>query len=473
MKNNRTNYHNSLALNAVLRESLSAFIEKTYLTVDAGQGYIRNWHIDILADMLEKCASGEINRLIINLPPRSLKSICASVAFPAWLLGHYPDKRIIAVSYAEGLANKHARDCRAIMETDWYKDTFRNTRINPHKRSESEFETTKNGCRISTSIGGVLTGRGGSMIIIDDPLKPQDALSDVKRKGCNQWFDNTLFSRLDNKETGCIIIVMQRVHMDDLVDYVQRNEDWTLLNMPAIADEKEVYKLSNGKTHMREVGDILNPALESKATLDKVKANLGVYNFSAQYQQKPVLVSGNVINWNWFRFYDVLPEKERFKRIIQSWDTAMTTHDGSDYSACVTIVQIDQQYYILNVFREKLDFPSLKRKVYEMQEDFGADSVIIENKGSGTSLLQQLEAEGFWRAKEFDPKGSKADRICAQSAHVECGEVFIPVAAPWLNDFRDEILAFPYGRNDDQIDAFSQAMDWLKGDNVSTLDIIF
>lgn len=148
------------------------------------------------------------------MPPRSLKSICTSVAFPAWILGKDPSKRIITTSYSDELASKLARDCRAVMDTKWYKELFPQTRLNPNKRTETEYETTKNGYRLATSVGRTLTGRGGNFIIIDDPIKPQEALSETKRKSVNQWYTNTLYSRLDNKNTDVIIIVMQRVHTD-------------------------------------------------------------------------------------------------------------------------------------------------------------------------------------------------------------------------------------------------------------------
>jgi predicted phage terminase large subunit-like protein len=459
-------------LKALLRKQLAAFIEKTYLTVAASQPYVRNYHIELLADALEKCAWGETRRLIINLPPRSLKSICASVAFPAWILGHDPSKRIICVSYSDDLAGKHARDCRAIMDSDWYKELFAHTRINPNKRSEGEYETTRSGARISTSIGGTLTGMGGSMIIIDDPLKPQDALSDTKRNNVNTWYNNTLFSRLDNKETGCIIIVMQRIHLDDLVGFVQMNEEWTVLNLPAIAMKDEVFYLSNGKTITRKKNDVLNPNLESAATLATIRANIGSYNFSAQYQQEPIPESGNIIKWEWFPFYDEIPNATgSLDRIVQSWDTGMTEHDGSDYSACITFRQIGTTYYILDVYREKLSFPALKKEIIRRKKIFGADVVIIEDKGSGTGMIQQLKIEGF-HTIAYKPEGCKEDRIVAQSARIEAGSVFLPAGAPWLDDFRTEIISFPYGRHDDQIDALSQGLYWMRHE-ISIFDVLF
>lgn len=449
-------------LQAVLRSNLAAFIEKAFKTVDGSQEYCRNWHIEVFADYLEKCMRGEIKRLIISVPPRSLKSLCASVAFPAFLLGHDPSKRIVCVSYSDGLASKLARDCRALMESDFYKQIFPAAKLNPAKRTEAEFETIKNGYRLATSINGTLTGRGGNMIIIDDPLKPQDALSESRRESVNQWYNNTLTSRLDNKHEGCIIIVMQRIHIHDLAAFVQEHEHWEVLNLPSIAIADETFHLSSGKVLGRKKGEALNPSLEDLNYLETTKNKIGGYNFSAQYQQCPIPDSGNIIKWEWFQPYTEIPTGHARPRIIQSWDTAMKTYDGSDYSACVTIKQVDKQYYILDVFRKKLDFPSLQKQIIRQKEHFKAGTVVIEDKGSGTSLLQSLRREHQFSAIAYNPQGSKADRIVAQSATIEAGEVFIPAKATWLDDLRTEIVSFPYGRHDDQIDALSQGLDWAK-----------
>ena len=176
---------------------------------------------------MEDCLTGKTKRLIINVPPRSLKSICVSVAFVAWFLGHRPSAEVISVSYGQDLANKHSLDCRRIMASQWYQHAFR-TRLSPQKQTQQEFVTTQNGCRIATSVGGVVTGRGGDAIVIDDPLKPDEALSDTQRKAANDWYDHTLCSRLNDKRNGCMIIVMQRLHEDDLVGHVLQKgaADW-------------------------------------------------------------------------------------------------------------------------------------------------------------------------------------------------------------------------------------------------------
>ena len=180
--------------------------------------------IDAFTWHLAQCLDGNIRRRLITVPPRHLKSICASVAFPAWALGHDPSLRIIAASYSTELARKHALDCRAVLESSWYKDVFPGTRLHRDKNTELEFMTSRRGFRLATSIGGTLTGRGGNLIIIDDPMKPADAQSETRRRTVAQWFDSTLYSRLDNKADDRIVLIMQRLHMDDLVGHVLEQE---------------------------------------------------------------------------------------------------------------------------------------------------------------------------------------------------------------------------------------------------------
>jgi len=222
---------------------LPTFIRKSFGTVAPAVSYQHNWHIDTIAWHLQQCLDGKINRLIITLPPRSLKSICASVAFPAWALGRNPGLRIICASYANELTRKHALDCRAVMESDWYRDTFPGTRLHPDKNTELEFMTTARGYRYGTSVGGTLTGRGGNFLIIDDPMKSGDAMSATKRDSVKHWFDGTVYSRLDNKAEDVIVLIMQRVHVDDLVGHVLENEEWTHINIPAIAEIDQEYEV--------------------------------------------------------------------------------------------------------------------------------------------------------------------------------------------------------------------------------------
>jgi hypothetical protein len=257
-----------------------------------------NWHLEAVSHELNSVMIGKTRRLIITVPPRSLKSICASVCLPAFALGHNPARRIICVSYSENLARKHANDCRALIRSGLYRTLFPGTRISPSKDTETEVMTSARGSRLTTSVGGTLTGRGGDLLIIDDPLKPQDAQSESAREALKQWYSNTLLSRLDNKSEGSIIVVMQRLHPDDLVGHLLDQGGWRHLNLPAIAEKEMEVALSPTRTHRRQIGDLLHPTRESQTALDELKASMGSVEFAAQYQQAPIPIGGNLIKWS-------------------------------------------------------------------------------------------------------------------------------------------------------------------------------
>jgi predicted phage terminase large subunit-like protein len=452
----------SSVVEAALRSDLYAFTQAFFPVVSPGDPFQGNWHIEAITHALTQVMGGEITRLIITVPPRSLKSICTSVAFPAFVLGHDPTRRIICSSYSEGLAAKHANDCRAIMRSERYRRLFPRTRISPSKDTEFEVMTTARGFRYATSGGGTLTGRGGHMIVIDDPMKPQDAQSQSARESQIQWFHNTVLPRLNNKATDAIIIVMQRLHVDDLVGHLLEQGGWTHLNLPAMAELEEKIALGSGRFHLRKPGDLLHPERESQEVLRDIKKNMGSAEFAAQYQQTPVPPGGNLVKWEWFQFYRHPLSFEPNDRIILSWDTAMSPGELSDYSVCIVILVRGEEVAVLEVFRDRLDYPTLKRKAVEMHQRWRHATknyvLLIENKGSGQSLIQDLRHMQIYPIA-VRPDGDKIMRMNRHTARIEAGAVYLPENAPWLSDFHAEILAFPAGRHDDQVDAFSQALE--------------
>jgi predicted phage terminase large subunit-like protein len=449
-------------LDSALRNDFSTFIHRTYQTIVPAQKFHPNWHIEAMAWHLQQCFEGNIKRLLITIPPRSLKSISASVAYPAWVLGREPATRIVCASYSENLASKHAQDCRAVMESDWFKRVFPYTRISPAKNTELNYVTTRQGFRYSTSVGGTLTGRGGNILIIDDPLKPEDALSDSKRSAVNEWFDRTLYSRLDDKCQGVIIVVMQRLHLEDLAGHITAQEDWVHLNLPAIAECNEQIAIGPNQTHYRRAGELLHPEREPIEVLERAKPVLGSFNFSAQYQQRPLPLEGEIVHWDWFETYNALPPAQPDDEIVQSWDTAYKAEELSDYSVCTTWRVRGKHYYLVDVFREKLLYPDLKKKVIDHARAYQADVVIVENKSSGMALIDDLRRSGeIATLVAFDPESDKVTRMATQSAKVEGGQVHLPASAPWLDEFRAELLQFPKGRYDDQVDSLSQFLAWI------------
>ena len=452
------NHTSKRLLQAVLRRNFTAFVEKSFSTLSPGQAFIPNWHIDAISYQLERVRRGEIRRLIINMPPRSLKSIMTSVAFPAFVLGHAPSRRLICVSYSGELTKKHSNDFRALIESTWYRDLFPNTRIGPYKNSETEIEFTERGFRLATSVGGTLTGRGGEIIIIDDPLKPDDAMSEVKRTAANQWFKNTLLSRLDDKRTGAIIIVMQRVHMDDLTGFVlEQSSEWEILSLPAVAEYEQTLRISPRMSYVRGPGTALFPEREPLATLEQIKRQIGSDAFSAQYQQMPVPPGGAMIKRDWIRRYHQLPDQASRLLTIQSWDTASKGGPDNDWSVCTTwILTKDHRWYLADVFRKRLDYPSLKAAALTLAKQWRPTRVLIEDAAAGTALIQELRTKIL--AIAIKPNSDKISRMAVISTIFEAGCVYFPERAHWLPDLESELFAFPGGRHDDQCDSISQAL---------------
>jgi predicted phage terminase large subunit-like protein len=412
-----------------------------------------------IAHHLELVRQQKIRRLIVTVPPRSMKSLLCSISFPAFLLGHDPSKRVIAVSYSSDLAIKLSNDCREVMSSGCYQELFPDTKLSRHKNTEAEFQTTRMGLRIATSIEGTLTGRGGDIIIIDDPMKPIDALSDTKRERVHNAFVNTILSRLDHKQTGAIIIVMQRLHEDDLVGRLLRDQpdQWTVLSLPAIAEQEEKIAIGNERYQVRRVGDLLHAEREPLSVLDSYRAQMGSDVFAAQYQQSPVPREGAMIKRSWPRRYDVPPQIDSSTTVIQSWDTAAKGGGQSNYSVCTTWLHHNNRYYLLDVYREQVDYPSLKTQAIALAELHNAKVILIEDAATGTALAKELENQGL-PVIAVKPEGDKLTRMSIQSAKFETKQIFLPNEAPWLDDFERELFSFPGSRYDDQIDSVSQAL---------------
>lgn len=458
--------HDRGTFGAVLRTDFLSFTQKCFSYLNPSQQFVYGWHLQALAYQLELVRLGVTKRLIITLPPRHLKSIMTSVAFPAFLLGHDPTTRIVSACYSGELSDKLALDSRHIINSPWYRALFPATRISRDKNAVSDFTTTALGGRLSTSVGGTLTGRGGGILIFDDPMKPDDALSDAKRKTACEWYDSTAYTRLDDKLNGAIIVVMQRLHMEDLVGHIlAKNEDWVHLNLPAIAEMDERIQIGDDRWHYRKSGDLLLPEREPMHILDNMRDVLGNYHFSAQYQQAPIPIDGEIFKWGWFQTYDNAPARGHNDRVVQSWDTASKAGELNDYSVCTTWLVKGKEYYLLDIFRKRLIYPDLRRAIIDQSKLWKPTSILIEDKASGMALAQDFkpgELAGAYKPIAIEPEKDKVIRAMAQSACIEAGQVFLPRQAPWLPDLRSELVQFPSGRYDDQVDSISQFLGWIR-----------
>ncbi len=438
---------------ASLRGDFYSFMLHSFVDRNGGASFVTGWHIEVMAARLQAVGEGRARRLIVNIPPRHLKSLAASIALPAWLLGHDPSLAIVNATYAQDLSDAFARDCRALMASATYRELF-STRLRAARPPLRELVTTRGGFRMATSVGGVLTGRGADVILIDDPLKPADAMSESRRAAANSWFDGTLYSRLNDKAKGSIVIVMQRLHEDDLVGHVLKKEGWEIVSFPAIAEADETHDIETsvgGKTFARKEGEALHPEREPLHTLEQIRATIGEANFAGQYQQRPAPAGGGMIREAWFpRFSEA--ERPVFERIIQSWDTANKPSELADYSVCTTWGLKGPNAYLLNVHRKRLAFPDLIRAAIDEDARFSPELILIEDRASGTQLVQTLIEMGVKHATRCSPEGDKLMRLHAQTAAIENGFVWLPHEAPWLAEYLRELTLFPAGRHDDQVE---------------------
>jgi predicted phage terminase large subunit-like protein len=305
-----------------------------------------------------------------------------------------------------------------------------------------------------------MTGMGGDVFIVDDPLKPEDAMSEVKRTAVNYWFGGTLTSRPDNKDKGIIIVAMQRLHLDDLTGY--ETTGWDHLELPAIAITPQKIPIGNGRYHSRKVGEVLNPAFESEASLNEQRDLMGPAKFSAQYQQRPIPAEGVFLDPAWFRYYDTLPEPNERSFVFQSWDTASKDGLASAYSVCTTWRWQDGNFYLTHVYRGKLNFPALRDMARTLAAKYSPRYILIEDASTGPALEAELKAARSAIIKLVRPEQDKRVRLFTQQALFTAGRVWFPREAPWLRAFLEEIISFPESPHSDQVDSLSQALAFKK-----------
>lgn len=453
------------ALDKVVSNSFKSFLIKVFQTVSPGVNFLDNWHLELIINYLKAVEEGEIKRLIINVPPRSLKSTIVSVAWPAWILGQHPDKRIIAASYSQALSLKHSQECRLVMSSTWYKKMFPETILRQGANKQAKFLTTKQGFRFATSVNGTLTGEGADILIVDDPHTPLQAASDLEREHTIKWFDQTFSTRLNHKKHGAIVMVMQRLHKEDLSGHLIHKKIWHHLKIPAVASQNNTYKIGNYIYHRKE-GELLHPSREALAEINNAKIELGSYAFNAQYQQEPESLGNGIIKSHWIKRYD--DGKMSFDIVYQSWDCAYKAGVSNDYSVCTTWGAKNHQLYLKNVFRVKLDYPMLKKQIVRLFEAEQPSALLIEDKASGQSIIQELKKHSLLPVIPIMPTKDKITRLITVSPLFEAGRIIFPKYALWLDELELELFNFPNTEHDDQVDSISQFLGWINDQHNSS-----
>lgn len=451
---------------AIAREkaerSLSEFVKQAWPVIEPGTRYIHNWHIDLISEYLQAVLDGEIKRLVINEPPRHMKSIHVTVCFPTWTWIKHPEKRFIKVSYADTLSRQHNVLARDIIQSPWYQSNWGDRfSLKDDVNRQNEFRNNYNGMMFSTSTGGSITGTGGDIIILDDPQNPQMANSEAEREGTIAFFKNTLQSRLNDPKTGAFIIVMQRLHEQDLTGHVLAEDlGYTHLCLPAETPQRTVIHFpKSGREIIREEGDILNEERFSRENLANLKKSMGSLQYAGQYQQVPAPAEGNIFKREWLS--NTFTETPHMPMVIQSWDQPFTKSEGSAKCAGIVMGRAGSQIYILDVVNDKMEFTESVAAMRTLTAKWPkARAKVVENKANGPAIVSLLKKE-IPGLVEFNPKGSKEERAISVTPYFEAGNVFFPRNAPWVHDLINDLLIFPKGVYKDTVDAMVQGILYL------------
>lgn len=460
-------------VHTIARTDLEVFNELVFAHLNPGKQLARGWYLSAMASALVDVAEGRSRRLQITVPPRHLKSIMTTVALPAWIMGRRPDLRIICASYSQDLSTRLARDFRKVMQSAWYAEVFPKTAASIVRDTEADFTTRQGGFRYSTALGGTVTGVGADLIIIDDLMKAQDARYPEARLRAQTFVDQTLLTRLDDKERGAIIAIQQRLHEDDVCAHLTAKGGYRHLDLPAIAVKDEIIPLTRGRRHARRIGDLLNPARENQETLDRLRAEMGPRAFEAQYQQNPTPTEGDYLRWDKVQFYDEAPPRERLRKVVMSWDTAASCDPKADWSVGTVWGHDGKSWLLLDVVRARLTYSDLLARARLERARWKADTILVEQASVGIGLLDDLRRDmrgvsdprhhSSCLAFAVRPDGPKEERFFTSVERLYDGTARLPRTAPWLDDLRHELLGFPDARHDDQVDSVSQFLNWAVG----------
>jgi predicted phage terminase large subunit-like protein len=435
-----------------MRTDFNAFLEKAHVLLNPGAPFQSNWHLEVLAWKFRLFAEGKSKRLVICVPPRHLKSTIGSVALPAWILGRDPAAKIICASYGEDLAKDFSTKTRRLTMSPSYAEAFPDLQL--EKATDMHLCTTKGGERYATTVGGPITGKGADFIIVDDPMKFQEVDSEARREEVFNWVSN-LATRLNNPNTGGILLIAQRLHQDDVIGRIADKGGWEIVNLPLVAMQDELHERGPNLIYERKAGEYLHPARIDKTRAEQLRAELGHRAFQAQYQQNPLPAGAGFFDLELIKRYKSPPKA--FEHIFFSVDVA-TVADGGDYSVCTIWGYVEQDFYLLDLWRKQVSFPELGKALIALDTEWAPSLIIVEAVGSGDALCQQLSHQLGRYVLSCHPKGNKAHRFEAATLLMAKGRVWIPTNAPWVEPLIKELLAFPQGKHDDQVDSISQML---------------
>lgn len=456
-------------------QSLYYFMKIVWGIIEPSVQFVGNWHLKTICEHLEATLFGNIRRLIINVPPRSTKSTLTSVIFPIWCWIHKPYLRFLTGSHSEKLATRDTLTARRIISHPWFKSKWGDiVRLTRDQAEKKRYENTKTGYRVSFGVSSGITGEGGDYIILDDPHDAKSAMfSTNERETTIGAYDQEISTRLNNPKNSVIILVMQRLHNDDLTGHVLKLGDWEHVRFPMRYERQFPCKTSLGLIDKRtKEGELLWPKRFPEKVVKSIEKILGTYGTAGQLQQRPVPASGGMINIDWFNTYTSLPDQSEWVDVLQFWDTAQKGNELTNCPwVCGTWIRtISGKLYLIDVYREWMNYPDGKRSVINKAKMYSPNGIVIEDKSTGTSLMQDLneDADFHFPLIPFLPDKDKITRFAAETPIIESGNVYLPKHSDWKGAYLVELKSFPKTTHFDQVDMTSMALAYFKLHNTNT-----
>lgn len=453
-----------LAAAAAAEDSLREFVRQAWHVVEPATPYVHGWHLDAICDHLEAVSNHEIRNLLINIPPRHMKSLAVSVFWMAWMWIRNPAFRWLFASYAQSLSTRDSLKCRRLISSPWYQGNWRDRfQFAEDQNLKMRFDNTKTGYRLATSIGGLATGEGGDAVVLDDPHNVLESHSEAKRESVLTWWDETMSTRLNDPATGVKVIVMQRVHERDLSGHVLEQGGYEHLCLPARYEPRTHVTSIGWEDPRTEPGELLWPDRFSEEAISELERRLGSYAAAGQLQQRPAPSEGGMIKTHWWQFYSAPPLA--FDQVVQSWDMTFKDTKSSDFVVGQVWGRVGADCYLLDQTRARLDFPSTLRAFEALCAAWpDASALYVEDAANGPAVIAMLRRK-IAGIIAVTPEGGKVARAAAVSPIIEAGNVYLPdpSIAPWVDAYIHEFASFPNGANDDQVDATTQALKKLAG----------
>jgi predicted phage terminase large subunit-like protein len=445
-------------LKAILRKDFASFHRKSFQTLNAGKKLGHQPYLEHLCFTVEQLARGKLKRLVVNMPPRHLKTFTASVCGPAWMLAREPSTKIMILTNSESLAKEIAFQIREIVQAPWYKEIFA-TRLAKGRTSVLDFVTTAGGGVFAAPIWGSITGRGADVIIVDDPLQIEDASDPDQIDEVNDYFTTVVESRLDDPARGRVMIIAHRLHEEDLSGHILAQGGWKHLSLPLIATKKVTCETSGEPWH-RKKGELLRPEAFSAEKVKALRMRTRSPNFETLYQQNP---SGGFrpIKRKYFQSFHLRPTSNL--PVVLSIDPGQAGGPGNSFSVIQAWCQDGDRHLLIDQWRQQCTYRDL-RSIFRAKfiKRYRPSAVVIEMTGQGPSLYSEIRPKNWMQLIPVTPSDSKIGRLAEHIDLIEAGRIFLPDKAKWREEFIGEFELFPKGEFTDQIDATTQYLDFMR-----------